>query len=140
MKKILALVVIALVAISVLPSSSAQSRRDVMLFLDKIDHPASLKQFKKATPQCQLENLLSLLEEAEETYYSITKVDDLYELDVKMDVLAQYIRISKESHSSVESKFKLLSRKITRSIVTAEDGISVEPIRGAIRGDRGNDY
>lgn len=131
MKKFLWMVVLVMMTVTVTESCSAQRRRDLTLNLEDVNHPSTLRAFKDASAQNQLENLIHLLRQADEVYYQCTDVDELYVLDTKMDGIWQLIEKSDESFSQVEADFKILRRKITRSISEAEN--SVLSTQGTVR-------
>lgn len=142
MKKIFALVVIALFAAYVMPVSNAQlcgDRRDVRITLDEVHHPASLKQFRKANKMNQLENLIEMVREAEEAYEDIDNIDDMYILREQVLGIKRYLESAKQSNSSVERDYNLLISKITRTIRAYEGGVMTYSDQSSRYEDRGQD-
>lgn len=141
MKKILVLAVMMLALPIFATSCSAQRaswRNSQVIHLNELNHPATLKKFNKSTAQCQHDNITSLLVEANEAYYKASKVDELYDLDAKMDVIWQFIVQARRSHSQAEADHKILQRKIRRSMAEAE-GVEYN-IDKHYRGNRGQDW
>lgn len=139
MKKIFALVVIALFAAYVMPVSNAQGRRDVRITLEEVHHPASLKQFRKADKMNQLENLIEMVREAEEAYEDIENIDDMYLLREQVIGIKRYLESAKQSNSSVERDYNMLISKITRTIRAYEGGVMTYSDQSSRYEDRGQD-
>ena len=142
MKKILVLAVMMLALPIFATSCSAQRatwRNSQVIHLNELNHPATLKKFNKSTAQCQHDNITSVIVEAKEAYYKTSTIDELYELDAKMDAIWQFIHQAKRSHSQAEADLTVLQRKVRRSIAEAEGGVRYE--RDAVyRGNRGQDW
>lgn len=139
MKKILVLAVLVLSASIFATDCYAQRgwRNSLAIHLYELNHPSTLKMFNKATKECQYDNITNLLREANEAYRQCKTLDDLYDLDTKMDVINQFLKESKISHSQAEADFKKLQRKIRRSIAV-EEGVDYD-MSNDVRGNRSQD-
>ena len=139
MKKILVLAVLVLSASIFATDCYAQRgwRNSLVIHLYELNHPSTLKMFNKATKECQYDNITNLLREANEAYSKCRKIEDLYDLDAKMDVINQFLNESKISHAQAEADFKILQRKIRRSIAV-EEGVDYD-MSNDRRGNRGQD-
>lgn len=140
MKKILVFAVLVLTSAMFVNSCIAQTpgwRKSITIHFDELNHPSTQKLFNQANKTCQYDNLTSLLREAEDEYYKCRSLEDLYELDTKMDVLKKFLNESRVSNSQAEADFKVLQRKIRRSIAV-EEGVDYS-IDTETRGNRGQD-
>lgn len=140
MKKILVFAVFVLSSMVLTQSCFAQVgwRNSITIHLYELNHVSTLKLFNKATKECQFNNITNLLREAEDRYYECESLEDLYDLDTKMDVIKQFLDEAKISHSQGEADFKVLQRKIRRSIAAAEEDSDYD-MTNSRRGNRGQD-
>mgnify|MGYP003484600944 FL=1 len=140
MKKILVLAVLMLSSAMFVNDCVAQTpgwRKSITIHFDELNHPSTRKLFNQANKACQYDNLTNLLREAEDEYYKCRSLEELYELDTKMDVLKSFLNESRISNSQAEADFKVLQRKIRRSIAV-EEGVDYD-MDNDVRGNRGQD-
>lgn len=116
MKKFFALVAVVFLSAVFAPSNYAQNEGDIILTLEQLEHPAAIRLYDQASPQNQHENLTALLTEAEKAYYKCNTIDELYLLDVRMDIIGKMIDRAKEPSTKIEADYKILRRKLSKSI------------------------
>lgn len=118
MKKFFALVAVVFLSAVFAPSNYAQNEGDIILTLEQLEHPAAMRLYNQASPQNQHENLTALLKEAEKAYYKCNTIDELYLLDVRMDIIGKMIDLTREPETitKIEADYKILRRKLSKSI------------------------
>jgi hypothetical protein len=116
MKKFFALVAVVFLSAVFAPSNYAQNEVDIILTLEQLEHPAAMRLYNQASTQNQHENLTALLKEAEKAYYKCSTIDELYLLDVRMDIIGKMIDLTREPITKIEADYKILRRKLSKSI------------------------
>ena len=118
MKKFFALVAVVFLSAVFAPSNYAQNEGDIILTLEQLEHPAAMSLYDQASTQNQHENLTALLKEAEKAYYKCNTIDELYLLDVRMDIIGKMIDRTREREpiTKIEADYKILRRKLSKSI------------------------
>lgn len=133
MKKVLYIVLAALTFTMFEGSSSAQtSRNDVVISWDQLSADASLRQFKKASKQNQIEILHNLVAKANEEFYRCKEIGDLDVLNDQMDLIRFYYGQAKMQSTTINGQINSLQRKIDR-VVQRYTGQGVVKIEGGIR-------
>lgn len=92
-------------------------RKDQIIHLDEVAHPASVKKYQKSTKMNQYEIMLQLVREAQQAYDAANNVEAMYELRATINsIMAEYLRFSKQSMPDVQRDLNLLNEKVDRSI------------------------
>jgi hypothetical protein len=142
MKRILTIVVVALIAAIILPVSATagplKKRNDVHLSYEQISTDASFKQFKKATKSNQIEILHFLVSRANEEYLKCQTIEDLYNVKEQLDIIKFYNETAKQKSIAVTNAIRKLDNQITQSEAEYKKEVIIEGTRTHYR-DRGQE-
>lgn len=96
--------------------SSAQSlKNDEAISWDKLSEDASLKKFKRASKQKQIEILHNLLSEANEYFLKCKTKDDLYYLSDQLDLICFFNHQAKIKSADISEGIRTLYKKIRKA-------------------------
>lgn len=113
MKRFITAVCALLIGITIFDSCG---RRDVFISYDQIGTDASMKRFRQANKQTQLEILTNLLDQAEKEYKHCQTVDDLVEVREKVEIISLMNENSKEVFIPITRRVRSLKEKINGTI------------------------
>ena len=117
MKKLFTLIAVAVTMMFGL-NAFAQGKADVSIQYDQLNSDASMKRFKSAKWDNQLEILNYLLRKADDAYYACKTIDDVYDLREHLVLIQKYYNVrrnpSKNQSIVFESDLRKMDRKITK--------------------------
>ncbi|MBR0082966.1 MAG: hypothetical protein IJP93_02670 [Bacteroidales bacterium] len=135
MKKIITVVCALFVGITILDSCG---RRDIFVSYDQIGTDASMKKFRRANKQNQLEILNNLLDQAEKEYKNCETVDDLVEVRERVDIISLMNENSKQIFIPITRRVRSIKEKINGTIaeVTGQTIIQMDGGTSEYRGTK----
>lgn len=117
MKKLFFILLAAISFVMTEKGATAQSsRNDVVIAWDQLSADASLRQYKKANKQNQIEILHNLLTKATDEFYKCKTLDDIDYLNDQMDLIRFFNNQAKMKSTSITAQINSLQRKIDRVV------------------------
>ena len=93
-----------------------QGRKDIFISLDQVGTEVAQKQFGKASKDNKYEILHNLLEQAELYYKHCNSLDDLNDIQDKLNVIMLWVNQSKLQSYTLINRLKILSQNISEAI------------------------
>ena len=136
MKKFITALCVLFISITVFDSCG---RRDIFISYDQIGTDATMKRFKRANKQNQLEILTNLLDQAEKEYRHCETVDDLIEVRERVEIISLMNENSKQNFIPVTRRIRSAKEKINGTIAEVT-GQTVIQLDGNTSEYRGKNY